>query len=333
MPYYLVTCPYDSEEPHRIYYEIYGSNNAKHRLVFTMGLGGTSVQWEPQVKYFKTRGDLFQILVYDNRGMGLSDSVSGRWTTTKMAKDILKLLEHLGWSNNVSIVGLSMGGMISQEICRLGGKNQFSSLTLISTIAGGPFSLQLFTRSIPTGLQLAARTFLTTNPNTQLKNGLRLLFPEDFLEAETPHPDTGVLTKNFKLFRSALIKRGIEDKEKGVPGIKITSVFKQAFAVFSHHVSQSELKEISEKVNGNVLIITGDTDILVHPNNSYRLNHGLGGELLVLPRAGHGANEQYGNLVNQAIERIVTKCDPTYCSLSSIQTSSTTSFPQLQSKL
>lgn len=41
MPRFLVTCPHDSEEPHRIYYELYGSDSAPNKLVFTMGLGGT----------------------------------------------------------------------------------------------------------------------------------------------------------------------------------------------------------------------------------------------------------------------------------------------------
>lgn len=58
-----------------------------------------------------------------------------------MARDALALLDRLGWKENVHVVGLSMGGMISQEIVRQGRPGQFASLTLLSTIAGGPFSL------------------------------------------------------------------------------------------------------------------------------------------------------------------------------------------------
>jgi len=40
------------------------------------------------------------------------------------------------------------------------------------------------------------------------------------------------------------------------------------------------------------LVVTGDEDILVHPRNANRLTDGLRAELIVLPGAGHGANEQ-----------------------------------------
>jgi pimeloyl-ACP methyl ester carboxylesterase len=271
-----------------------------------MGLGGTAAQWEPQVQYFKSKGELYEVLIYDNRGMGLSDPVLGRWTTSKMARDTLKLLDYLGWHSQVHAIGLSMGGMITQEIVRQD-INRFVSMILLSTIAGGTFSLKLFILTIPTGLQLAARTFLTTNPNVQLKNGLRLLYPEEFLERESAHPDTGEPTKNFKLFRKALIKRGLEDKKNGVPGLRITSIFKQAFAVFGHSVSAQELSGIAKGLNGNVLILTGDTDILVHPQNAYRLRDELKSELVVIQGAGHGANEQEHLVVNRHIERIVLR--------------------------
>ena len=306
MPYYLVSCPYESEEPHRIHYQLFGNSTAPYKIVFTMGLGGTAAQWEPQVQYFSKQPDMYQVLIYDNRGMGLSDPVAGRWTTTRMARDTLSLLDYLGWKNDVHAVGLSMGGMITQEVVRQDPK-RFASMILLSTIAGGLFSLKLFILTIPTGLQLAARTFLTTDPRAQLKNGLRLLYPEEFLELESPHPETGVLTKNFKLFRSALIKRGLNDKKNGVPPMRITSIFKQAFAVFGHSVSADELAGIAKSLNGNVLVLTGDADILVHPENATRLRDELNAELVVVPKAGHGANEQEHLLVNQTIERVVRK--------------------------
>lgn len=306
MPFFLVTCPFESEEAHRIHYDLFGSATAPHKIVFTMGLGGTAAQWEPQVAYFMTRPNEFQILTYDNRGMGLSDFVSGRWTTTKMARDTLRLLDHVGWTNKVNLVGLSMGGMISQEIVRQDVK-RFSSLTLLSTIAGGALSLKLFILTIPTGMQLAARTFFTTDPKTQLKNGLRLLYPEEFLDKESPHPVTGQPTKNFKLLRSALIKRGLQDKANGVPGLKISSIMKQAFAVFTHSMSSAELVYITKSLKGNVLVLSGDSDILVHPQNALRLRDELGAELVMIPGAGHGANEQEPEYVNKIIEQVVVK--------------------------
>ena len=304
MPLHFVTHPHEAEETHALWYERRGRADAPVKLVFTMGLGGTANQWEAQTAFFDTRPDV-QYVVYDNRGLGFSDPVAGRWTTSKMARDALSLLGALGWSEGVHAIGLSMGGMITQEMLRQAKPGQFASLTLISTIAGGPFSLYLFIGSIPTGLQLAARTFLTTDPKTQLKNGLRLLYPDSFLEGESLNPATGKMEKNFKAFRRALIKRGVEAKKAGMPPMRVTSIFKQAFAVFSHSVSEAELKYVAQSVRGHVLVVTGDDDILVHPDNSTRLARELSAELVWIKGAGHGANEQCAPDVNAAIERNV----------------------------
>jgi pimeloyl-ACP methyl ester carboxylesterase len=301
--YHLVCNPL--EPYHRIWYKRHGNPTAPHKLIFTMGLGGTANQWQAQTDYFAQKPDEFQFVVYDNRGMGFSDPVPGRWTTCSMARDALSLLDGLGWTKNVHVIGLSMGGMISQEIVRQGKPGQFISLSLLSTISGGPYSLGLFVLSIPTGLQLAARTFLTPDPKTQLKNGLSLLYPAKFLEAQdSTHPETGAKETNFKAFRRALIKRGIESKKAGMPPQRISSIFKQAFAVFTHNVSEAELNYISDVVlKGNVLVLTGDEDILVHPNNSIRLSHGLKCKIITVPGAGHGANEQVAQFVNEMIEK------------------------------
>lgn len=53
-----------------------------------------------------------------NRGMGESDKPLLRYTTSEMAKDIVELLDHVGWKDerSIHVVGISMGGMIAQEL-------------------------------------------------------------------------------------------------------------------------------------------------------------------------------------------------------------------------
>ena len=59
--------------------------------------------------------------------MGESDKPLLRYTTSEMAKDIVELLDHVGWkdSHSIHVVGISMGGMIAQELVRL---DQFTLL-------------------------------------------------------------------------------------------------------------------------------------------------------------------------------------------------------------
>ena len=84
-----------------------------------MGLGSFGSAWQRQTKDFgHDRASEFSALIFDNRGMGASDKPFSRYTTLEMAKDVIELVDHLGWTSERSlhIVGISMGGMISQEL-------------------------------------------------------------------------------------------------------------------------------------------------------------------------------------------------------------------------
>ncbi|RKO83040.1 hypothetical protein BDK51DRAFT_50348 [Blyttiomyces helicus] len=63
--------------------------------------------WDFQFEHFANRSE-YSCLVFDNRGVGLSDCPEGRYTTSEMAKDTYELLVYLGWKSNVHVVGVSM---------------------------------------------------------------------------------------------------------------------------------------------------------------------------------------------------------------------------------
>jgi 3-oxoadipate enol-lactonase len=81
-------------------------------LVMIMGLGTDQVGWMSQVPFFKK---YYQVVTFDNRGVGKSDKPAGPYTTEMMADDTIGLMDSLG-IKKANILGVSMGGMIAQEI-------------------------------------------------------------------------------------------------------------------------------------------------------------------------------------------------------------------------
>ncbi len=81
-------------------------------LLLIMGLSGTQDAWKSQVNFFK---DQYQVITFDNRGVGKSDKPAGPFTTRMMAEDAIGLMDHLG-IEKANVLGVSMGGMIAQEM-------------------------------------------------------------------------------------------------------------------------------------------------------------------------------------------------------------------------
>lgn len=68
--------------------------------------------WKPQVPAFK---DHYKLIRFDNRGAGKSDKPRGPYSIKTMTEDTIGLMDYLGIDKAI-ILGLSMGGMIAQEI-------------------------------------------------------------------------------------------------------------------------------------------------------------------------------------------------------------------------
>jgi pimeloyl-ACP methyl ester carboxylesterase len=78
----------------------------------------------------------FECIVFDNRGMGLSGPAQTPFTIADMAGDVTALLDALA-IESAHVVGISMGGMIAQELA-LAHPERIRSLTLGATYCGGP---------------------------------------------------------------------------------------------------------------------------------------------------------------------------------------------------
>jgi 3-oxoadipate enol-lactonase len=112
-------------------------------LLLIQGLGGHSLHWgEPFLTELERD---FELVLYDQRGAGRSAAFGGDLTIAGLAGDALALLDALGLER-VHVLGISMGGMVAQELA-LAAPARLASLTLGCTSCGG-------TQSRPTGQEV-----------------------------------------------------------------------------------------------------------------------------------------------------------------------------------
>jgi len=115
------------------HYERAGSGEP---LLLIQGMSGTHVSWGREFK--GALEESFDIVAFDHRGIGLSAPVDGPFTIVEMAEDTAALMGELGLES-AHVVGISMGGMIAQDLA-LAEPGRLRSLTLGCTYCGGPGS-------------------------------------------------------------------------------------------------------------------------------------------------------------------------------------------------
>jgi pimeloyl-ACP methyl ester carboxylesterase len=108
------------------YYEEAGEGTP---LVFLNGLAGNHLFWSGQVRTFSRR---FRCLSLDNRDSGQSSYATEPYVMADLAADVAGLLGKLDLPP-AHLVGLSLGGMIAQEVA-LRYPQQVRSLVLVDTL-------------------------------------------------------------------------------------------------------------------------------------------------------------------------------------------------------
>lgn len=154
-------------------YDLHGEGEP---VLMIMGMGTTRDAWQGQIDLL---GRDHRLLTFDNRGMGGSGPIEGRLTMRSMADDALAVMDDAGW-DSAHVVGISMGGMIAQELA-LAARPRVRSLALLTTHAGGrgPGPLPPLA-----GLGLFVRQRLATirgDDHLRVELLLRLLYPPEVL--------------------------------------------------------------------------------------------------------------------------------------------------------
>jgi len=238
-------------------------------VLFMMGFGMPGAVWGPQVDELQQD---HRCVHYDHLGVGESDRGPFLRTIPAMADDAVRILDDLSW-DRAHVVGVSMGGMIAQELA-LRSADRCQSLTLVATHGGAPVA------SLPTlrGMRFFIQGLFGGQKN-RMRSLPRLLYPDEFLESIGP-----------KAIRSHL------DVRLGHPPA-LRTVLGQLYAVWRHS-TESRLSQIQSPT----LLVRPGKDILIRPTQTDRLAERIpNAQVLRFDDAGHGVTFQKAAELNAAL--------------------------------
>lgn len=243
-------------------------------ILFIMGFGMSGAVWGPQVDELQAD---HRCCHYDHLGVGESDRGPFLRTVPAMADDAVRILDELAW-DRTHIVGVSMGGMIAQELA-LRSADRCESLTLVATHGGAPVA------SLPTlkGMGLFLKG-LFGGSSVRMRSLPRLLYPAEFLET--------MGEEGLRAHLSVRLDRP--------PALR--TVLGQLYAVWRHS-TESRLSSIEAPT----LLVRPGKDILIRPSQTDRLAARIpNARVLRFEDAGHGVTFQKAAELNAALREHVS---------------------------
>lgn len=121
--------PHAEVNGQRLYYEVHGEGEP---LLCVHGLSVDTLGWAMQVPAWSQH---HRTVIFDNRDVGRSSRAADEYEVRDMAADALALADELELER-FHLLGLSMGGAISQELA-LAAPERVLTLTLCVTFGGG----------------------------------------------------------------------------------------------------------------------------------------------------------------------------------------------------
>jgi pimeloyl-ACP methyl ester carboxylesterase len=236
-----------------IYYESHGTGDP---LALIAGLGYNQWMWH---KMIPSLAEHFQVIAFDNRGVGETDKPEGPYTAQMLAADTAGLLEVLSIRSAV-VMGHSMGVVAQAALDR---PDLVSKLILSATNFGGP-------RQIPvTQEALVVLTDVKSDPVERLKRGILISCAPGFGERQ---PE---IVQEWLAYRAAHPILSAPYQAQIAIGMALMS----EEAAFEHKLKH---------VQAPTLILFGEHDKVVPPGNAELLARQIpNSTIVILPNAGH----------------------------------------------
>jgi pimeloyl-ACP methyl ester carboxylesterase len=257
----------------RLYYEEHGEGEP---LLCVMGLSADTLAWTLQVPAWSQR---FRTIVFDNRDVGQSSEADGEYEVTDMAADTLALADALDL-DSFHLLGLSMGGTISQELA-LASPERVRTLTLVVTFGGsGAWGR--------TQGQTWAKRVQGTSREDRVEELLLLCLSEQTFEN----------TEFVDFLRQTFLAN---------PHPQSVEAFVRQLLATSRHEARDRLGSLSMPVH----VIGAGHDVLVPVWKSRELAELIpGARLTVLDGAAHGINLEAAEPFNAAVLEFLAAAAP-----------------------
>jgi len=235
----------------KVNYEIFGQG---HPVVMIMGLAGDMKWWERQIPALSEH---LQVMVFDNRGTGSTDKPDDRYSIRELADDTVGLMDALD-VQSAHLVGVSMGGMIAQELC-LNYPERVDRVVLGCTHCGG-------TGFIMPSPEAVKKLTLTRGKTLEeiARQVISIMFSPRYIRED---PET----------IQAIVDRFVQKRQS-------RKDFRNQFWAIMGHNTYDRLPTIKTPT----LVITGSEDFLVPPENAKILAQNIPeARLELLPGSGH----------------------------------------------
>ncbi len=251
-----------------IHYEASGEG---FPLLLIMGLGANLDWWDPRLLEGLSRD--FRVIRFDNRGAGRSGNSEEEYTMRLLADDVAGLMESLSIAR-AHVLGISMGGMIAQELA-LAHPEKIGRLVLASTHCGGPHAVPPSQEA----LGIMARIAGATSPEETARLSVLVCFTKEAVK-ENPADVDAWVREVLKAPTSA------------------DTLLRQLGAIAGFD-TYDRLPDMTVPT----LVLHGKRDILIPPENGSILAKAIpNARLVLLEHSAHGLAEDLGDVVDTVRE-------------------------------
>lgn len=239
--------------PIQLAYQVHGQGDP---LLLIGGFTMVKEAWAYQIEGLSKR---FEVIAFDNRGVGQSTVPQEPFSISDMARDAIGLLDALGISS-ANIFGISMGGLIAQSMA-LDYPKRVRKLALGCTTHGGKEAVAP-KQEVMELMAKAADPSIA--PQEAVRMRVPILFGERFLKEEPVR------------------------LQEWISGAIQHAPTPQGAALQMRALSRFNVRERLGEISCPVLVITGSQDRMMDPENSRLLAARIpGARLYMVEGAGH----------------------------------------------